>query len=130
MVNHLSNSKNHKGSKFIMKESNYNRKMRTFGGRDYFEYGGLEDFEDGVATIAYVPNIANYKDKLAVTCGYSSDDDCACVNIFDEANSRTAFYCTEIQEEAENVAQEIVDYILNEYASFDDTVKKFNLDVY
>ena len=104
--------------------------MRTFNGQDYFEYSGLEDFEDGDATIAYVPNIANYKDKLVVACGYSSDDDCACVNIFDEVNSRTAFYCTESQDEAETVAQEIVDYILNEYASFDDAVKKFNLNVF
>lgn len=59
-------------------------------------------------------------------CGYSYEDNCACVNIFDDVNGRGAFYCTESQEEAENVAQEVVNYILNEYASFDDAVKKFN----
>lgn len=126
MVSYLSNGKNPKSSKSIIKESNYNRKMRTFNGNDYFEYDGLEDFKDDKASIAYVPNIANYKDKLAVACGYSSEDDCACVNIFDDVNNRVAFYCTESREEAENVAQEIVDYILNEYASFDDAIKKFN----
>lgn len=30
MVSYLSNSKNNKSSKSIIKESNYNRKMRTF----------------------------------------------------------------------------------------------------